>query len=195
MTHRRSCTARGPKPRLRHATFGHNVTSPRSAVRAASARCASGVDVESGLRASTVAVGRGAYRYLAASWSLSLLLVLAGCWTNSTTAPQSPTEPSPTRAASSPPPRAPEPSSQEKMLHALGDFADQMCACTDVACAQQVADDMTAFSAEVARSTPTDDSYQLDDEQARRMAEVGTRMGECMQRALMPPSGQPAPSP
>ncbi|NVB78377.1 MAG: hypothetical protein HOV81_08300 [Kofleriaceae bacterium] len=132
--------------------------------------------------------------------SLAILVVLAGCWTNSSTpAPVPPSEP---RASQNvphyiaPPPREPTP--EEQVLQAMSDFMERMCACSDMTCAVQVSNDLTAWSQELARTRP-DPPIHLDPEQTKRAGELGMQLGECMQRAVMPPplpaSPQPGPPP
>ena len=132
------------------------------------------------------------------------VVALAGCWTGSTATKSEPPaaqETSHTRP-SRPPPRELTPA--EQTLEDLEAFSERMCDCTDTPCAEQVSNDMTAWSEAVSRDRPPSD-FRLTDEQTKRMADLGMRMGECMQRAFSsgqpppqpppPPSPQPTPSP
>jgi hypothetical protein len=129
--------------------------------------------------------------------SLAILVLLAGCWTNiSTPHPVQPSEP---RVSQSVPSRVPvplrDPSPEEQALQVMSDFMERMCGCSDMACAVQVSNDMTSWSQEVARNRP-DSPLRLDEDQTQRAADIGMQLGECMQRAVMPPPGPPAaPSP
>ena len=70
-------------------------------------------------------------------------------------------------------------------------FADDMCNCSDMACAQGVSDEMVRWSQEQAKSqtAPPD----LTDEEQKRAVEIGERMGNCMQKAMMPAAGSATP--
>ena len=67
-------------------------------------------------------------------------------------------------------------------------FADQMCNCRDSKCAQEVADRMTKWAQEQAKSSA--EPPKLDEADQKRAATIGERMGHCMQKAMM---GSPPP--
>ena len=69
-------------------------------------------------------------------------------------------------------------------LKKMTEFKDSMCACKDSACAQKVSDDMTKWGQEQAKdvgSMPTP-----DEDTTKKMTDIGTKMGECMQKAMTP---------
>jgi hypothetical protein len=70
----------------------------------------------------------------------------------------------------------------EHAMRAMQQFSDQMCACKDAPCAQQVADDMTKWSQQMAREHP--DPPQMTEESTRRAMAIGEKMGQCMQTAM-----------
>lgn len=61
-------------------------------------------------------------------------------------------------------------------------FTDDMCACKDSACAQRVSDEMTKWSQEMSRSER--EPPRMTEEDQKRAAEIGERMGKCMQTAM-----------
>ena len=65
------------------------------------------------------------------------------------------------------------------MMHA---FKDEMCACTDTRCAQRVSDDMTKWGQEQANNKW--DPPKMTEADTKEATEIGTEMGECMQRAM-----------
>ena len=62
------------------------------------------------------------------------------------------------------------------------EFADQMCRCSDAACAQKVSDDMTKWSVEMSKRQPV--PHKLNEQQMKDATAIGTKMGECMQKAM-----------
>jgi hypothetical protein len=70
----------------------------------------------------------------------------------------------------------------------MREFGDKMCQCKDSACAQGVSDEMTKWSMEMAKTD--DDPPKMSEEEIKEATEIGTRMGECMVKAMsanMPP--------
>lgn len=68
-------------------------------------------------------------------------------------------------------------------LKKMTEFKDQMCACKDTACTTKVSDDMTKWGQEQAKNSHP---ASADEETMKKMTEVGTKMGECMQKAMTP---------
>ena len=66
-------------------------------------------------------------------------------------------------------------------------FRDEMCACHDVACVQQVSDEMVKWSQELAK---TNKQPKLSDDQTKRATEIGQTMAACMTTAMGVGSGQ-----
>ena len=119
--------------------------------------------------------------------SLAIVALLAGCWTSRAT-PEAPIAEAAAQPAPPPPPPPPALTVPEVALQTMEDFSARMCACADMTCAEQVSKDMTAWSEDFAQSNPTGNAdARLDEAQARRAADLGQRIGECMQRAVMPP--------
>ncbi len=81
-----------------------------------------------------------------------------------------------------------------RVFAAFNKFTEQMCACKDAACAQQVSDELTKWSQEMARSER--EPPRMTEEDSKRAAEIGERMGKCMQVAMgsgLPQGGPVAP--
>lgn len=110
-----------------------------------------------------------------------LVVLVAACWRNAPPPAAPPPAPPPT----APPPAhapAPPPREIDVVMARFEQFADEMCNCQDNACAQAVADEMTRWSQEQARTHA--DPPELGPEDQQRAAEIGERMGECMQNAI-----------
>jgi hypothetical protein len=96
-----------------------------------------------------------------------------------------------TNTAPPAPPDAPSPSRKEQAFAALQRFADGMCRCTDVDCAQQVSNDMSDWAQEQAVTTDDNDDLRMTEQEQRHATQIATRLGECMQRAMGAAAGQP----
>jgi hypothetical protein len=70
-------------------------------------------------------------------------------------------------------------------------FADDMCSCADSACTQRVVDEMTRWSQDQIKSGR--ETPQMTEEDTKRAAEIGERMGSCMQRAMSAGAGSATP--
>lgn len=76
----------------------------------------------------------------------------------------------------------------DKTVAKLTAFRDEMCACKDAACAQEVSKRMTTWNAEQARGgTPT-----LSEADGKAAQKVSDELGTCMLKALSSGSGAPA---
>jgi hypothetical protein len=64
----------------------------------------------------------------------------------------------------------------------MSEFKDQMCACKDAECAKKVSDDMTTWSQEQAKNAK--EPVKMSEADQKRATEIGTQMGECMQKAM-----------
>jgi hypothetical protein len=71
----------------------------------------------------------------------------------------------------------------EAALKKMGEFRDEMCACSDTACVQKASDEMARWSQEQARDNE-DPPPRMSDEQMKRATAIGEEMGKCMQRAM-----------
>ncbi|MEO6772640.1 MAG: hypothetical protein ABI467_06405 [Kofleriaceae bacterium] len=72
--------------------------------------------------------------------------------------------------------------STDKAMSAMTKFRDEMCACTDSACAQRVSDEMTKWGQEEARNDQNPPKMTEDD--VKRFTRLGEIMGTCMQKAM-----------
>lgn len=70
----------------------------------------------------------------------------------------------------------------EPLMAKMAGFSDQMCACKDAECARRVSDEMTAWSQELAKKD--EEPPKLSEDQQKRAMAIGTKMGECMQKAM-----------
>jgi hypothetical protein len=71
-------------------------------------------------------------------------------------------------------------------------YADQICSCTDAACAQQVSDAMARWAESLPlalKQRPPD----LTEAQKKQMMEIATRMTSCMTKLHAPPEQAEAP--
>jgi hypothetical protein len=70
----------------------------------------------------------------------------------------------------------------EATLKRLEGFTDEMCRCSNTQCAQQVSDSMTKWSVEMAKEWKN--PPKVDEETTKRATEIGTRLGNCMVKAM-----------
>lgn len=63
-------------------------------------------------------------------------------------------------------------------------LTDQMCTCTDKACADRVQESMTAWSIDMASQAGDVEGQRADEATMKKMTEVGQRYGECMTKAM-----------
>jgi len=110
-----------------------------------------------------------------------LLVVVLACGGNKEPAP------APISNVSTTPtePTAPPKTEQERILDKMGEFRDHMCKCAagDADCAKAVADEMTKWSE---AQPPPKEGEKMPAPDARA-ENLGRELGECMQRAMMPP--------
>lgn len=66
-------------------------------------------------------------------------------------------------------------------------FADAMCACKDMECANGVNDKMTKWSEELAKKAG-DRAPKFDEATMKQMTDISTRLGECQMKLATPPS-------
>lgn len=72
----------------------------------------------------------------------------------------------------------------EEAMRTFQKFSDEMCACKDQTCAQQVSDQMTKWGTEEAKNW--EPPPKMTDEQMKRATAVGEQMAKCMTRAMSP---------
>lgn len=121
-----------------------------------------------------------------------VVALLSACW-RSSSPPVAPTaEPAPAPVAFRAGAQTPL-TEAEQAMQAMEEFTERFCACTDAQCAQTVVDDLTRWSQDMARrgSEPP----KLSEDDARRAAEIGERMGQCMQNAMSGAAPPPPPPP
>lgn len=115
-------------------------------------------------------------------------LVLGACGGSSKPAAQ---EPAPTTAtdqqtlsntqpAAATPAEPATPSS--RVMAKMQEFTVAMCDCKDADCAKRVSDEMTKWSQQEAQTQK--EPVKMSEEDMKQATELGTRMGECMQRAM-----------
>ncbi len=63
----------------------------------------------------------------------------------------------------------------------MTDFKDRMCACKDAACAKAVNEEMTKWAQEEAKKT--NGPVSLSEADQKKSSEIGTALGECLQKA------------
>jgi hypothetical protein len=78
----------------------------------------------------------------------------------------------------------------ELALDKMQQFTDTMCACSDKDCVQKVADDMTSWSMEMAKKS--EEPPKMSEADTKRASDIGKRMGDCMQRAMLGPNATPS---
>ncbi|MEO8844370.1 MAG: hypothetical protein ABI704_22490 [Kofleriaceae bacterium] len=81
----------------------------------------------------------------------------------------------------------------EEAMKKLTEFKDQICACTDSACAQRVSDGMTSWGQDQARENH--EPAKMNEEETKKVTQIGEQMGKCMQKAMggggdSPPTNQ-----
>lgn len=123
-------------------------------------------------------LARARARGVASAW---LVVALASCWRNSSaTAPPS-SAPATTPRVARADARPIDPF--DELIDALERFTDDMCACSDPACAQQVSEELTRWSRDMTRRSQ--EPLKMSEQDQKRSAEIGERMGHCMQKAMM----------
>jgi hypothetical protein len=119
---------------------------------------------------------------------LLVVLVAAACGGS----PPPPTAPAPTPVSNTAPPpaapaeAAPAPGSANEAIAAMTRFKDELCKCTDTACAQRVSDEMTKWAQDMTKSHP--EPPKMSDEDVKTATALGEAMGTCMQRAMGAPA-------
>ena len=76
------------------------------------------------------------------------------------------------------------PPQEETPMMVFKRFTRDMCACAPGAadCAKRVSDEMTAWSQKMASQDK--EPVKFTEDEQKQLTEIGTRMGECMQRAM-----------
>jgi hypothetical protein len=78
-------------------------------------------------------------------------------------------------------------SGSAEVVTKMTEFKDKMCACKDAACAKTVNDEMTKWNQE--QQTKNKDGVKLSEADQKTATEIGTAMGDCMQKASAPAAG------
>ena len=63
-------------------------------------------------------------------------------------------------------------------------FRDDMCKCTDKACADAVQEQMTKWSTKMAQEAGSHDTRKATEAELEQMTEIGRGYGECMAKAM-----------
>ena len=66
----------------------------------------------------------------------------------------------------------------------MSEFRDQMCKCTDKACADKVSDSMSKMSKESG-----DKAAAISDDDAKKLEPINQEFAKCMTKAMMPAGG------
>jgi hypothetical protein len=66
----------------------------------------------------------------------------------------------------------------------LGNFADDMCACTDKTCADQVSQEMTRWSTEMSKEYSNSEDFRPTEEEMEEAQQVTERLSKCMMTAM-----------
>jgi hypothetical protein len=74
----------------------------------------------------------------------------------------------------------------EAYMKEMNGFADAMCACKDMECANGVNDKMTKWSEEQTKKEGR--APKFDDATMKQMTDVATRLGECNAKLMTPPA-------
>lgn len=113
--------------------------------------------------------------------------VLGACGGGSKSAAQEPVGTSDGQALSNTQPPAPEPAPPptpaQRAMAKMEELAGKMCACKEAECAKSVSNEMTRWSQEMANEVKNE-PVKMSEEDMKRATEIGTRMGECMQKAM-----------
>jgi hypothetical protein len=117
------------------------------------------------------------------------IALTAACWRSSAPAQPSRTEERPPPVSTRPPPPPPL-SDNDRFMQELERYADDMCACPDNTCAQQVASDVARWSMELGQGSGTP---KLTDDETKRASEIGMRIADCMYKAMSNAMGSAAP--
>jgi hypothetical protein len=99
-------------------------------------------------------------------------------------------EPQPVAHAHVHRPPAPPRTTIADAIAKMQELTDEMCACTDRACADAVTAKMTQWSSEMAQAHG-EDELKPSDEDVKEMTAVAERLGKCMMTAMSGPSTSP----
>jgi hypothetical protein len=78
----------------------------------------------------------------------------------------------------------------EQALAMMNALAEQMCACSDSQCIQVVSEKLTTWAQDMAKDT---EQMKMSDDEQKVAAQIGRRMGECIQRAMGNGTNPPPP--
>jgi hypothetical protein len=110
--------------------------------------------------------------------SLIIAVALVGaCWRSSPPPPPAQPAAQPSTLARRTPPPA-----RDSVIQVMEQLAEDMCACRSSQCAHGVMDEVTRWSQE--RRKNSEEPPKLSDEDEARAAELGERMGTCLQNAM-----------
>ena len=120
----------------------------------------------------------------AACLGVGVVAVVMACGGSKSPPPEQPTVVSNTapEPPPPPPPDAASATSTERAMALMREFMEAMCACSDSACAKSVSDRMVEWAQQEAAANH--EPVTLTDAEQQEATELGTRMSECMQRAM-----------
>jgi hypothetical protein len=114
-------------------------------------------------------------------WCL-LVVVCVACGGKETASPAAPSS-NVVIVPDAAPPDAPK-DEVERMTEMMVGFRDNMCKCTDKACAEAVQERMTTWSAKMAEQESQHPSRKATDTELEQMTEIGRGYGECLMKAV-----------
>lgn len=131
---------------------------------------------------------------------IAAALLATGCYRSAPPAPPSEParplvqEPTPSGTARSRRPATPVRTAMADAIAKLGELADEMCACTDKACADAVTAEITRWSTEMAGAYRDEADKPSEDEVKEAMV-VSERLSKCMMASMSLGTPPPPPSP
>jgi hypothetical protein len=111
-------------------------------------------------------------------YGLWIVMVIAACGGGSQSTAATTPPPAQPQAAASQPLEAELTPAPDDALAAMTSFADQMCACHDQPCAEQVNDRMMAWGQQMAKQV--DQAHATTQDEARRIAAIAERFSRCL---------------
>jgi hypothetical protein len=132
---------------------------------------------------------------------IAAVLLATGCYRSAapTEPPPEPRpgtgEPQPAAPAHALRPAAPAPMTIASAMEKMNEFTDEMCACTDKACAEAVGVSMERWAKEMGETEGRELAAKMTDDDKKEVAAIAERIGKCMMTLMAPgtPSSPPTP--